>query len=135
MNRLISELQKSVKGLLNRIFSGHLETPLRQGSSKCLPLEILLIYSNKERKHGDGRLDRQVFSAPKRLTDAWMDMSPLSAMSQERRESQCMAKMTHLNAESSNRKIEEALHLHEQASRGSWNATHGTTHGSLFSIQ
>ena len=30
----------------------------------------------------------------KRLKDAWMDVSPLSAMSQERRESQCMAEMT-----------------------------------------
>ena len=40
----------------------------------------------------------------KRLEDAWMDMSPVSAMSQERRESQCVAEMTHLSAERRNRK-------------------------------
>ena len=48
----------------SQVFSGHIETPLRQGSSKCFPLEILFTYSSKERKHGDGRLDRQVFFAP-----------------------------------------------------------------------
>ena len=41
----------------------------------------------------------------KRLTDAWMDMSPLSVMSSERRESQCMVGMTQLNAERSDRQL------------------------------
>ena len=39
-------------------------------------------------------MDRQVFFAPEAFEDAWMDMLPLSAMSQERRESQKMADMT-----------------------------------------
>ena len=62
-----------------------------------------------------------------------MDMSPLSATSQERRESQCVAGMTHLNAEISNRKLWRPCTLpNEQATRDNWNATHVSTHGSLF---
>ena len=33
------------------VFSGYPETPFHQGSSECVPLEIVLIYSNKVGKH------------------------------------------------------------------------------------
>ena len=41
----------------------------------------------------------------KRLKDSWMDMPPLSAMSQERRERQYQADRTHLNDERRKRKL------------------------------
>ena len=67
----------------------------------------------------------------KRLKDSWMDLLPLSAMRQQRRESQYHPDMTQLNAERRDRN-EEAVDPDEQTTRGNWNATHGTTHGSLF---
>ena len=73
-NRLISELQNRVKGLLNReslkaddgvkYFRDTLRTHYVKGAQNVFPLEILFTFSSKERKHGDGRLDRQVFFAP-----------------------------------------------------------------------
>ena len=68
----------------------------------------------------------------KRLKDSCMDLLPLSALTQQQRESQYQADMSHLNAERPYQKIEEALYPNEQATRDSWNATHVTTHERLF---
>ena len=61
------------KGLLDReplraarwsqVFQGHVETPLHQRSSECVPLEILSVHPSKKRKHRDDQVDRQVFIA------------------------------------------------------------------------
>ena len=106
-----SQSRSSESRRWRQVFSGYVETPFHQGRWECFSLEILQIYSSNDSKHWHCRLDRQVFFAPKRLTDAWMDMSPLSVMSSERRESQCMAGMTHLNAERRNRKLKRPCTL------------------------
>ena len=67
----------------------------------------------------------------KRLQDSWMDLLPLSAMTQRQIESQYQADMTQLNAARRSRN-EEVLDPNEQATRDNWYATHVTTHGSLF---
>ena len=64
-------------------------------SSKCFPLEFFTNIFEQ----GEGNTDMVDWIGKfslllKRLKDAWMDMSPLSAMSQEQRESQKMADMT-----------------------------------------
>ena len=67
----------------------------------------------------------------KRLKDSWMDLLPLSAMTQEQRESQYPADITQLNAERRCRN-ETVLDPNKQATRDNWYATHVTTHGSQF---
>ena len=76
-------------------------------------------------------MGRQVSSLLKRLKDSWMDLLPLSAMTQEQRESQYPADMTQLNAERRCRN-EDALDPSQQVTRDKWYASNVTTHGSQF---
>ena len=77
-------------------------------------------------------MDRQVFSfLLKRLKDSWMDLSPLSALTQQQRESQYQADMTHLNAERRSRN-EARLDPTQQGTRDTWYATQVTAHEWLF---
>ena len=63
--------------------------------------------------------------------DAWMDMLPLSAMSQEQRYSQKMTNMTSKNAEWQSRN-EALLDSAQQGTGDTWYTTHVTTHERLF---
>ena len=67
----------------------------------------------------------------KRLKDSWMDLSPLSALTQQQRKSQSQADMTQLNAERRSRS-EADLDPSQQGTGDNWYATHVTSHGSLF---
>ena len=60
-----------------------------------------------------------------------MDLSPLSGMRQQQRESQYQADMTPKNAERPCRN-EALLDPAQQGTRDTWYATHVTTLGSLF---
>ena len=62
----------------------------------------------------------------KRLRDVWMDMLLVSAMSQERRETQYRADVTQLNEEG-----QKALEPNDQVNRDDWYATQVTN----FTIQ
>ena len=114
-NRLISELQKNVKGLLIReslraddgveYFRDTLRPPLTSRELKMFSSrDFLLIRArigNAEMVDWIGKFSLLL----KRLNDSWMDLLPLSAMNQQQRESQYQADVTHLNAERRNRKL------------------------------
>ena len=120
-NRLISELQKSVKGLLNReslraddgveYFRDTLRPHYVKGAQNVFLWRFYLLIrarrGNTEMVDWIGKFSLLL----KRLNDSWMDLLPLSVMNQQQRESQYQADVTHLNAERHNRKIEEALRL------------------------
>ena len=141
-NRLISELQKSVKGLLNReslraddgveYFRDTLRPHYVKGAQNVVLWRFYFTYSSKEKEHGDGRLDRQVFFALETF-ERFMDglVTVVCHESATKRES-IPGWCDPLKCRKTYQKIEEAMHLNEQATRGNWNATHGTTHGSLF---
>ena len=65
----------------------------------------------------------------KRAKDSWMDMLPLSSMT-EQRQAQYQADMARLNAERQGRQ-QPALDLNVQETRDNWYATRVATHGSL----
>ena len=67
----------------------------------------------------------------KRRRDAWMDMLPVSAMSQERRETQYLADVSQLNEERQRRNV-TALDPNSQETRDQWHATQVTNQGRLF---
>ena len=66
----------------------------------------------------------------KRAKDSWMDMLPLSSMTEQQRQAQYQADMAQLNAERQSRQ-QPALDLSAQETRDNWYATHVATHGSL----
>ena len=67
----------------------------------------------------------------RRLRDAWMDMLPVSTMSDERRENQHLADVTQLNEERQRRNA-TALHQNSQETRDHWHATQVANHERLF---
>ena len=67
----------------------------------------------------------------KRLKDSWMNLLPLSGLTQQPRESQYPADMTQLNADRRSR-TEAPLDPSPKGIRDNWYATHVTTLGSLF---
>ena len=67
----------------------------------------------------------------KRLRDAWMDMLPMSAMSEERRRNQYLADVTRENEERQRRNV-DTLEPDAQETRDRWNATQVTTHERSF---
>ena len=67
----------------------------------------------------------------KRLKDAWMDIPPVPAMSQERRETQYRADVNQLNEERQRRNV-TALDPKPQETRNLWHATQVTNHERLF---
>ena len=64
------------------------------------------------------------------LRDAWMDMLPLSIMSEERRQNQYLADVTQENVERQRRSV-EALDPNAQETRDKWYATQ-SNHEKLF---
>ena len=98
MNRLISELQKSVKGLPNReslraddgvkYFRGTLRPHYVKGAQNVFLWRFYLLVrkrrGNMEMVDWIGEFSLLL----KRLKDLWMDLLPLSAMNQQQRESQ-----------------------------------------------
>ena len=129
------------KGLLNReslraedgvkYFRDTLRPHFIKGAESVFLWRFYLFIREKKRKQGVVDWIGKFSLLLKRLKDAWMDMSPLSAMSQERRESQCMAEMTQLNAERRCRH-EARLDPTQQGTRDTWYATQVTTHERLF---
>ena len=106
-NRLVGDAEM-YKGLLNReslrAEDGvkHFWDTLRPHFIKGAQSVFLWIFYLFEQ--GEGHMEifdwiGKLSMLLKRLKDSWMDLLPLSAMSQERRESHCMAEMTQLNAE------------------------------------
>ena len=83
------------KGLLGReslrdedgvkCFRDSLRTPL-QRSSERVPLKSLSIHPSKKSNHRDGQVGWQFSLVSRRLRDAWMDVLPLSTMSEERKQ-------------------------------------------------
>ena len=69
----------------------------------------------------------------KRLKDVWMDMLPVSVMSQEHRENQLRADVAGENIERQ-RRNEEALDYNVQATRDHWHATQVANHERSFPI-
>ena len=67
----------------------------------------------------------------KRRKDSWMDMSPLSTMTEQQRQAQYLADMTRLNAERQGR-CEAALDPNQPRNRYNWYATHLAAHERLF---
>ena len=67
----------------------------------------------------------------KRSRDAWMDMLPVSAMSQERRETQHRDDVTQLNEQIQGRNA-TALELNSQETRDHWYAKQVANHKRLF---
>ena len=67
----------------------------------------------------------------KRLRDAWMDMLPLSTMSEERRQNQYLADVTQENAERQ-RGSAEVFDPNAQETRDRWYATQVSNHESSF---
>ena len=67
----------------------------------------------------------------KRLRDAWMDMLPLSIMSEERRQNQYLTDVAQENAERQTRGV-NILDPNAQATRDRWNATEVSNHEKLF---
>ena len=61
----------------------------------------------------------------KNTNHSWMDMSPLSSMTEQQRENQYQADMTQFDNERRNRN-------ETAGTRDNWSATHVATHGSLF---
>ena len=66
-----------------------------------------------------------------RLKDSWMALLPLSAMTEQQRESQYQADMTQSNAERQ-RRNEAALDPSQQGTRDKWYGTQVTAHERLF---
>ena len=69
----------------------------------------------------------------KRLKDVWMDMFPVSVMSQEHRENQYRADVAREILKDKKRN-EEALDLNVQATRDHWHATQVANHERSFPI-
>ena len=67
----------------------------------------------------------------KRARDSWMDMLPLSSMTEQQRQAQCLADMTRLNAERRGRS-EAALDPDLPANRDNCCATHLAAHDRPF---
>ena len=67
----------------------------------------------------------------KRLRDAWMDMLPVSVMSQEQRENQYLVDVARENIERQ-RRNEDALDPNDQANRDHWLATQVANHERSF---
>ena len=67
----------------------------------------------------------------KRLRDAWMDMLPLSTMSEERRQNQYLADVTQQNVERQRRSA-EVLDPNAPETRDKWYATQVSNHEKLF---
>ena len=63
-------------------------------------------------------MDRQVITAPEALKNAWMDMLPVPAMSQEQRETQYRADVDQVN-----RNRQGTLKATSQATRDHWQGT------------
>ena len=76
-------------------------------------------------------MDRQVFTAPETLKSAWMDMLPVSTMSDERSENQYLADVAQRNEERQRRNA-TALDPNSQETRDHWHATQVTNHERLF---
>ena len=81
-------------------------------------------------KHRDGQVDRQVSLLLKRSRDAWMDMLPLSTMSEERRQNQYLADVTQENVDRL-RRSEELSDPNAQGTRDTQNATQVSNHEKL----
>ena len=69
----------------------------------------------------------------KRVKDSWMDMLPLSSMTERQRESQHQADIARVNVERTGRN-QLALDTNAQETMDNWHATHAATHGSLFPL-
>ena len=69
----------------------------------------------------------------KRLRDAWMDVLPLSIMSEERRQNQYLTDVPQENAERQTRGV-NILDPNAQATRDRWNATDVSNHEKLFPL-
>ena len=67
----------------------------------------------------------------KSLRDAWMDMLPISTMSEERRRNQYLADLNREN-EDRQRRNEEMLDPDAPETRDRWDATQVTAHERLF---
>ena len=67
----------------------------------------------------------------KRLRGAWMDMLPMSAMSEERRRNQYLADVTQESEERQKRNV-DTLDPDAQETRDRWTATQVTTHEKSF---
>ena len=76
-------------------------------------------------------MDRQVLTAPESFKRFLDGHAPSVAMSQDRRENQCLAGVTQENAKRQ-RRNDEALDPNEQATRDTCHATRVTTHERLF---
>ena len=101
-----------------------------KGSLQCDPLECLLIRArrgNTEMVDWIGNFDLLL----KRAKDSWMDMLPLSFMTEQQREAQYQADMTRLNAERQGRS-EAALDLNQPGTRDNWYAAHLAARERLF---
>ena len=104
---------KAADGAKN--FRDTLRPHFTKRSSECV------LHPSKKRKHGDDQVNRQVFIALETLKGC-LDMFPLSTMSEERRENQCLADVIQENAERQRRSA-EVLDPNAQESRDRWNAT------------
>ena len=67
----------------------------------------------------------------KRVKDSWIDLFPLSAMTEQQRESKYQANMTRTNAERRGRS-EAAVDSSQQATRDQWHGAQGTNHERPF---
>ena len=67
----------------------------------------------------------------KRSNDSWMDMLPMSTVSEEQRQNPYLADVAQEKADRQTRS-EELLDPNSQATRDRWNATHVSNHEKLF---
>ena len=67
----------------------------------------------------------------KRLKDSWMDVLPMSALSEEQRQNQHLADVAQENGDRQTRSV-ELLDPNSQATRDRWNATQVNNHERLF---
>ena len=67
----------------------------------------------------------------KSLKDSWMDMLPMSTMSEERRQNQYLADVTQENVQRQRRSA-EVLDPNEPETRDKWYATQVSNHEKLF---
>ena len=72
----------------SKVFQEDVVTPLRQGSSECIPLEILSVQSSRNRKFSNSQVDQQVFTVFAALERR---MGGPLAMSEEQRQGQYLA--------------------------------------------
>ena len=113
----------------SQVFQGYVETPFYQKSS-----DLCRFYPFIRARRGDIEMVKWLgkFSLLlKRRRDAWMDMLPVSAMNQERRETKYLADVSQLHEERQRRNV-TALDPNSQVTRDQRHGTQLRNHERLF---